>query len=119
MSFDASSAPFAGQSHFYRDSLEEFDANGQPVPISHQLLSPNAAGPSDTRGIHTGPQIGDETLIRRAANNLAARPVSEYGPSQGNPYPGLQWEPPRSPADYPTPGRSKPTKSYPQSHRQG
>lgn len=91
--------------------MERFDVSGQPLPPTHQLLPSNAVSPSDTRENDVGPHIGDETLIHLAANNLAARPVSEYANSQGHLYPTLRWESPQSPANYLTPGLDRPSKS--------
>lgn len=112
ISFDAAPSPFAGQyHHLHLNSLEGFDINGQPLPPPHQILPSNAASPSNARENDVGSPMGDETLIRRAANNLAARPVCEYTTSQENPYPRLQWETPRYPADYLTPSPNGPSKS--------
>ncbi|KAL9137244.1 MAG: hypothetical protein Q9175_001551 [Cornicularia normoerica] len=119
ISLDTSSSPSAAQSHQNRNLMEGLDADGQLLPLPHQLLPSNATRPSSTQENDDRPQIGDETLIRRAANNLAARPVSEHATAQGNPYPRLRWETPRSPVDYLTAGSGKPNKSRSPSRKRG
>lgn len=104
--FDAVSSQFAGQHHLRLNPPNGFDINGQALPPWHQILPSNVASPSNTQEFDVSPQMGDGTLIRRAANNLAARPVSERATSSGNPYPRLLWATPRSPANYPTPNES-------------
>ena len=119
ISLDTSSSPSAAQSHQNRNLMEGLDADGQLLPLPHQLLPSNAARPSSTQENDDRSQIGDETLVRRAANNLTARPVSEYATAQGNPYPRLRWETPRSPVDYLIAGSGKPNKSRSPSRKRG
>ncbi|CAD6592044.1 MAG: hypothetical protein ASARMPRED_005953 [Alectoria sarmentosa] len=108
---DGLSSPFKGQSYLCLDPLQGFDINGQSLPPSPELMPSNATNPSNTREIYVLPQIGDETLIRRAADSLAARPLSEYATSPRDLYAILRWETPRSPADYLTLGPGRPNKS--------
>ncbi|KAF6233234.1 hypothetical protein HO173_008523 [Letharia columbiana] len=117
--FDASSSPITGQSHLYQKFADGFDINGQPLPPKHQLLSSNVTNPPSTRENDIDPQNGDEILICQAANNLAARPISEYAAFQGTSYSTLRWETPRSPADYFTPGLGRPSKSRSPSRKRG
>ena len=70
---------------------EDSMVNSQSLPTMHGSLQSYAARPSNTREKDVGPQFGDEILIHQAANNLAARPISEYAISQGNPYFTLRW----------------------------
>lgn len=100
----ATSPPFAGQSPFYGTPPQGFNIEPQPLQSSHQLLPSNNASPSQTQQNEVSPQTSDEALIRQAANNLYARPVSELAIPQGEIYPRLQWETPSAPADYLTPG---------------
>ena len=114
--FDIPSSPGIRQSHLYKNQLEIYPLDGQFLQPPQQLLPSNAASPSN---IQENAQIGDETLIRRAANNLSARPTSEFALSQEDARTRLPWENPRSPADYLKPGPDKPSKSHSPSRKRG
>lgn len=115
----ATSPPFAGQSPFYGNPPQGVNIDPQPLQSSHQLLRSNNASPSKTQQNEVGPRTSDEALIRQAANNLYARPVSELAIPHGEIYPRLQWETPSAPADYLTPGPGGLSGSRPASRKRG
>lgn len=117
--YSASSLPFIGQSHFPQNNPQRFNVDTPPLQPLHQILPSNAATLSQAQQNEVSPRTSDEILIRRAANNLSARPVSDLAVSPVERHHGLRWAIPSAPADYMTPGPGGPSESRSASRQRG